>query len=212
MISGIYAITDPQLLPGDRLFDGVQAALQGGIRWFQYRDKLSTAEERAVNAARLVSLCRDFDAHVIINDSVELARHSGAAGVHLGTEDGPVSLARTRLGPAAVIGATCHDDLPRALQARSDGADYVAFGRFFPSATKPLAPPATVELLRAARQQLGCPIVAIGGITQDNMADLIAGGANAIALCHELFTAPDIEHKARSLTVAFKQAETAQSL
>ncbi len=212
MISGIYAITDPRLLPGDRLYAGVLAALRGGVRWFQYRDKISAVEERAARAEKLVHLCQDFNAHLIINDGVELALHSRAAGVHLGTGDEPVSVARNCLGPSAIIGATCHDDLLRAAFSRSEGADYVAFGRFYPSATKPLAPPAAPEFLRKARQQIQCPIVAIGGITQDNMAPLVACGADAIALCHELFTAPDIEQKARCLIAAFKQAEIAHSL
>lgn len=207
MVSGIYAITDSRLLPGNRLYDGVLQALRGGIRWIQYRDKTAEPTELTDRAEQLARLCHEFGARIIINDSIEAALLAGADGVHLGTGDDSITAARARLGPDAVIGATCHDRLSLAHQAQIDGASYVAFGRFYPSATKPSASPADINLLGEARAQIHCPIVAIGGVTQDNMAPLITRGAHAIALSNELFSAPDIECKAKSLIAAFKQME-----
>jgi thiamine-phosphate pyrophosphorylase len=201
-ISGLYAITDPVLLPCWRLPDGVSAALQGGVRWVQYRNKRASAEEREQEARVLQLLCGRAGARLIINDDVELAARIGAAGVHVGQSDAAVRAARARLGPGAIIGATCHADVGAARRALSDGADYVAFGRFHSSATKPDAPPCPLHVLRAARAALAAPIVAIGGITPENAPPLLEAGADALAVIHGLFAAPDIAARAaRYLTL-----------
>lgn len=207
-VQGIYAITDPALLPGKRLFSGVEQALAGGIRVIQYRDKGATPEQKLQRAKELVRICRDYEAHLIINDGINLAAESDAAGVHLGQNDDSVRLARQQLGDTAIVGATCHDRLALAVQAHQQGASYVAFGRFFPSATKPEAPCAPIDILQEAIAQIPCPIVAIGGINADNMQNVIRAGAQAIALCHSLFAGHDIDRTARRLVKLFHEQST----
>lgn len=194
----LYAITDSDLLPDQMLFDGVSAALEGGCRLVQYRDKSSDKSRRFADAEQLLQLCHQYDAKLIINDDIELAKSIQADGVHLGQDDGSPSRARDFLGEDFIIGVTCHDSLALAQQALAGSANYVAFGRFFPSKTKPLAPPAPLELLREARKVAGeIPIVAIGGITLENAASVLAAGADLIAVSHSLFGAPDIAEQAR---------------
>lgn len=199
----IYAITDPELLPGDRLFTGVAAALRGGVRTVQYRDKNASALVRRSRATRLLALCNDFDAALLINDDAELAAEIGAHGVHLGQDDLSVRQARTLMGPDAIIGATCHASLTVAQQAVTDGADYVAFGRFFTSSTKPSAPPAPLHILNEARQSISRPVVAIGGVSLDNMDLLVSSGASSLAVCHSLFSQADIEKTAQALLARY---------
>lgn len=205
-IRGLYAITDPALLPCWRLPDGVRAALEGGVRWLQYRNKHDSTGEREQEARVLQLLCERAGAQLIINDDVELAARIGAAGVHVGQSDTAVRSARERLGPGAIIGATCHADVDAARHALCDGADYVAFGRFYPSATKPDAPPCPLDVLRAARAALDAPVVAIGGITPENAPPLLAAGADALAVIHGLFAAPDIAARAAQYLALFPDA------
>lgn len=207
-IAGLYAITDPALTPGDTLRDAVRAALAGGAAMVQYRNKHADAATQRHEAQQLNRLCRDAGAIFLVNDSCELALAVGAHGVHLGQHDGAIAAARKQLGAAAIIGQTCHDSLPHALAAQQAGANYVAFGRFFPSHTKPDAPPAALSLLPQARAVLDIPIVAIGGITLQNAPLLIEAGAQAVAVIHHLFSAPDIRAQARAFQqLFFKEAQ-----
>ncbi len=203
-LHGLYAITDSTLMPDDEaLLSQVEQALAGGARLLQYRDKSSDQARRLRQARLLNTLCARYGVPLLINDDVELARASGAAGVHLGQQDGSLAAARRRLGGDAIIGITCHDQLDLARQAVDGSADYVAFGAFFPSATKPEAKPAPLSLLQTARQQLDCPIVAIGGISVDNAAQVIAAGADLLAVIHALFAAPDIQARAQRFARLF---------
>lgn len=204
ILRGLYAITDADLMPDDAsLHRSVSAALRGGARIVQYRDKSDSSTKRLRQACLLVELCRSAGVPLLINDDVELALASKASGVHLGQSDAALAAARHRLGPDAIIGITCHDQLPLALEAEAGGADYVAFGAFFPSRTKPGARPAPLSLLDQARRQLSCPIVAIGGLSVDNAGHVIAGGADMIAVVHALFGQPDIEASARTFSAQF---------
>lgn len=193
----LYAIADTAAL-GERLLPAVDAALRGGARWLQYRDKSTDRLQRHSQATALQALCGRHGARLIINDDVDLALAVGADGVHLGQSDGDPALARQRLGPRAIIGVTCHNALPLARQAEQAGASYVAFGRFFPSQTKPTAPPASLRLLTEARRTIGRPIVAIGGITLENADSLLRAGADWLAVSHDLFHRPDVERRARA--------------
>ncbi len=196
----LYAITDSQLLPGEKLFSAVEDALRGGCRWLQYRDKSADPIKRQAEASQLLSLCNKHGAKLIINDDVQLAAKIGAHGVHLGQGDGDPRAARDLLGAQAIIGVTCHDSLALAERAIADSANYIAFGRFFASSTKPEARPAPLELLTQARQQFpDCDIVAIGGIDAGNARLVINAGANLIAVCHSLFAAENIAAQARLL-------------
>lgn len=205
MSTGLYAITDTHLTPGDTLLPAVAAALRGGARVIQYRDKSNDHIRRTEEAAALNALCQRHAALLIINDDVQLAAAIGAAGVHLGRDDPDPRATRKRLGASAIIGVSCYNQLQRAQTAAEHGADYVAFGRFFPSLTKPDAAAAAPELLRAARRALALPLVAIGGITPDNGGQLIEAGADMLAVIHGVFGQPDIEAAARQFAALFTQ-------
>lgn len=202
-VSGLYAVT-PDLTDTDALTGKVEAALRGGARVVQYRNKSIAASASCKQAVQIARLCRRSGALFIVNDSIETARLSGADGVHLGRDDATVAQARAELGAGKLIGVSCYNDLDRARMAQSQGADYVAFGSFFASATKPLAVRAELELLRSAATELAVPIVAIGGIDQNNAAGLIAAGADAIAVVGALFDSGDIEAQARRFVRLFQ--------
>lgn len=196
---GLYAITDGELLPGAELYTGVEAALRGGADMVQYRDKTASADERKRRGRELLSLCRDYQRPLIINDDLALAMELNASGVHLGQDDGDLRIARRALGPGKILGATCHGSLELGRAAASAGCDYLAFGRFFSSRTKDHAPPATLDVLAAAHK-LGLPVVAIGGITLDNAGQALASGADFLAVVNGLFGADDIQTRARQFT------------
>lgn len=200
---GLYVITDSDLLPDDRLVEAVAAALNGGARIVQYRDKRPDGDLKRRLAGQLNTLCRERNALFIVNDDIELAAAVGAHGVHLGRDDHGVEVARERLGQDAIIGVSCYNDLTRAHHAARLGADYVAFGRFFPSHTKPQAVQAEPELLRAARRELTLPLVAIGGITPENGGLLLDAGADMLAVIHGVFGQVDIEAAARRYAELF---------
>lgn len=182
---GLYAITQTEGKNPDQIVAEVEAALKGGAAVLQYRDK--NPIDAVALAKRLLKLCHAYQAPLLINDSVELALAVGADGVHLGRDDGDVSQARKRLGPQAIIGVSCYNDIDKACQAAAQGVDYVAFGRFFPSGSKPLAAPADITTLTLAKQKLNIPMVAIGGILPDNGAQLLDAGADLLAVIGGLF-------------------------
>jgi thiamine-phosphate pyrophosphorylase len=206
-LRGLYAITDPSLC-GDDLAGSVAAALAGGARIVQYRDKGNDLPRRLAEAKRLAGLCRDHGALFIVNDDIELAHASAADGVHLGVDDGDLAQARARLGDSAVIGVSCYNDLQRARTASAQGADYLAFGRFFPSRSKPQAVPASLDLLRRARAVLDRPLVAIGGVTPENGRCLIEAGADMLAVIEALFGRPDVTTAGRAFQSLFETIQT----
>lgn len=204
-LRGLYAITDSKLLSDGRLLPYAEAALKGGARLLQYRDKSSDDRRRLREAEALRELCARHGAQLIINDDAELAARLGV-GLHLGQDDGSLAVARALLGRQAIIGATCHARLDLAEQAVREGASYIAFGRFFDSHTKPGAPAATPEMLEQARQRFSLPITVIGGVTLDNAPDLIARGASLVAVVHALFAADsssEVERRARAFSELF---------
>jgi thiamine-phosphate pyrophosphorylase len=182
---GLYAITQPENKSLQQITQAVEAALKGGAVMVQYRDK--TPIDAYKLASELLKLCHAYQAPLIINDSIELALAVSADGVHLGKDDGDIAQARLRLGPQAIIGVSCYNDLDKAFMAASQGADYVAFGRFFPSGSKPLASAADIATLQLAKQQLQLPIVAIGGILPENGGQLVSAGADLLAVIGGIF-------------------------
>lgn len=206
-LQGLYAITPDFGGDSGTLYRQVQAALEGGVRWLQYRDKSPDHQRRSHEAAALLALCRRHRARLIINDDLDLARQVGADGVHLGQQDTGVGAARQQLGPQALIGATCHDSLELAEQAVAEGASYCAFGRLFPSQTKPQARPAPLHLLTCARDRLGVSVVAIGGLNLHNAPAAIRAGADAVAVSGALFGATDIRAEAHLLSGLFDPAQ-----
>jgi thiamine-phosphate pyrophosphorylase len=183
----------------------VESAIRGGARLVQYREKSLDAARRLLEARALVEICRGHGVPLIVNDDVELAAETGADGVHLGRDDARIEDARVRLGPRALIGVSCYDSLERAIQAAHHGADYVAFGSFFASGSKPGAARAPLALLREARRKLDIPLCAIGGITPQNGAELVAAGADMLAAINGVFAAGDVEVAARAYTELFRQ-------
>jgi thiamine-phosphate pyrophosphorylase len=203
-LRGLYAITDTALTPGDRLEAAVAAAIRGGARLVQYRDKSRDAPRREREARALVELCHGHGVPLIVNDDVELADIAGADGVHLGKDDADPAAARVRLGPRALIGVSCYDSLPRAVGATQGGADYVAFGSFHASGTKPGAVRAPMALLGEARTALSIPVCAIGGITPDNGGELLRSGADLLAVIRGVFAETDVETAARAYARLFE--------
>ncbi|HET9679735.1 MAG TPA: thiamine phosphate synthase [Gammaproteobacteria bacterium] len=202
-LQGLYAITDTALIGGDKLLPAVAAALWGGARLVQYRDKTASQATRLQEANNLRALCHEHEARLIINDDIALAKASGADGVHLGQDDATVEQARCLLGRNAIIGVSCYNDFTLAQTANQEGADYIAFGSFFASNIKPGAPRAHTQLLVRAKQELSLPVCAIGGITPANGEDLVNAGADMLAVIHGLFNALDIEQAAQHYAALF---------
>lgn len=190
---GLYVITDG---PRPDLLEVAALALAGGARLLQYRDKTTDYERRQREAAALKQLCDAHGVPLIINADIALAIAVGASGVHIGPEDVDLATARRLIGNQAIIGVSCMASLPRAEAAASGGANYVSFGAFHPSRTKPLAGRAPLELLGQSAA-LGVPRVAIGGITPDNGALLVAAGADFLAAVSAVFRADDVRATAQ---------------
>ena len=203
-IKGLYAIT-PDETDTAELLRKVRLALQGGVQVLQYRNKSADPALKLQQAQALRMLTLEFGATYIVNDDVRLATQVDADGVHLGGADGSVAKARTLLGKQKLIGVSCYNRASLAQEAVQQGADYVAFGAFFPSSVKPGAVKAEVAMLQTARQELGVPIVAIGGITLANCPVLIEAGADALAVISALFDAPNIEAAAREFSTLFSR-------
>jgi len=204
-ISGLYAVT-PDLADTAELLAKVEAALAGGARVLQYRNKSAGAALRLEQGRALLARCRERRVPLIINDDLDLAAELDADGLHLGSGDGALAAARLRLGPGKLLGASCYNRLDNALAAARDGADYVAFGGFFPSSVKPGAVRAPLALLQEAKQRLALPVVAIGGITPDNAPQLIAAGADGVAVISAVFGVPDIRAAARLFDALFPRS------
>ncbi len=203
-LRGLYAIRHTENADSERLVASVGRALAGGAALVQYRDKGSDHGRRLREARALVALCREKGVPLIVNDDVELARQASADGVHLGRDDAAPARARAALGAGALIGISCYDSLERALEAAAQGANYVAFGSFFPSPVKPAAVRANPALLRQARERLAIPIAAIGGITPENGAGLVGAGADMLAVITGVFGQPDIAAAARRYARMFR--------
>ena len=201
IISGLYAVT-PDEPDTAQLATMVEAAIAGGARLVQYRNKTASLELRTVQAGTLLELCRKARIPMIVNDDIELAVQIGADGLHLGREDGKIAEARARL-PRAILGASCYDEISLALEARREGADYVAFGSFFASSTKPGAVRAALPLVAEAKRLVGLPVVAIGGISLENAPSLVAAGVDAIAVISALFSADSVQAAASKFAALF---------
>ena len=199
---GLYLLT-PDELDTQHLCARVEPLLAAGIAMLQLRNKRADATLLRAQAQALLPLCRARGVPLIINDDWRLAAELGAAGAHLGEHDGEIAQARAALGSAAIIGASCYDDLERARRAAAAGADYLAFGAFFASGTKPLARRASLSLLQDAAR-LALPTVAIGGITPDNAPLVIDAGAHYVAVIGAVFDAPDPAASVRAFRNLFQ--------
>lgn len=202
MINGLYAVT-PDILSTELLCEKVAAALQGGASMVQYRNKAADAGLRLRQATALLALCRSFNVPLIINDHLDLCALIDADGLHLGATDCDLGAARRLLGEHKILGASCYNRLDLAVQAEVAGASYVAFGACFSSDTKPDAIHAPLGLFAEAKQKVAIPLVAIGGITLENAAQVVTAGASAIAVVAALFGADDIASASQQFTNLF---------
>jgi thiamine-phosphate pyrophosphorylase len=209
-ISGLYAIT-PDMTDTASLVKMARQVLAGGARLVQYRSKINDIALRLEQAHALAHLCRGFCVPFVVNDYPDLAMEVDADGVHLGRDDAGISEARRDLGPEKIIGVSCYNRLEHAVEAERQGADYVAFGAFFASVTKPGAVSAPSDLLCDAKRKLHIPIVAIGGITPGNALELICRGADAVAVSNALFTDGNIQSAAESFSRLFKPGQSSIS-
>ena len=202
-IKGLYALTPDSIDTAD-LLSRVKLALAGGVQVLQYRNKIASTDLRKTQAHALRDLTRVSNVTFIVNDDARLAAEVDADGVHLGAADGAIKAARLLLGDNKLIGVSCYNQLQLAQSAVAVGADYVAFGAFYSSSTKPDAAVATINLLQDASALLDVPIVAIGGISANNGAVLLQAGADALAVISAVFDAADIQQAAKNLAQLFK--------
>ncbi len=202
-ITGLYAIADTATIADAELSQKVARVLEGGCRVLQYRDKSNDRGKRVQQASDLRGICNQAGAVFIINDDAELAMEVQADGVHCGKDDDAVSEVKAHF-PDLLVGASCYNSLPRAERAAREGADYIAFGSFFSSATKPQAEPADIEILQQARQMFNLPVVAIGGIMAENAEILISSGASAVAVITGVFLSPDPFHSSSKIAALFE--------
>lgn len=206
-IRGLYALT-PSLADTAKLCHLVEASLLGGASIVQYRNKKAGHVLRLKQARALLNLCRQHNVPLIINDDIKLCLAVAADGLHLGAKDiekhGDLAEARAQLGDDMILGVSCYNRFELAQQAKLQGANYVAFGACFASSTKPAAVNVPLELISRAHQELGLPVVAIGGITLDNAASVIRAGASSIAVINALFAADDIKQTAQQFSNLFQ--------
>lgn len=189
VLRGVYLIT-PDQPDTAALLAATEPLLAAGVALLQYRNKSANAALQRAQARALQAVCRDHGVPLVVNDDPGLAREVGAAGVHLGINDGDIASARAALGPRAIIGASCYNRSDLARQAAAAGASYVGFGAFFPSPTKPHAPRADVQQLHDTAG-LGVTRVAIGGLSPDNAGALVAAGADLLAVVSGIYSAAD---------------------
>ncbi|WP_263832504.1 thiamine phosphate synthase [Sulfurospirillum oryzae] len=169
LLKGLYVLTDATLTPTETMLEQVERVLKSGVNIIQYRDKYASDEEAEKQCIRLQALCDYYEAIFIIDDRLEIAHRINADGLHVGMDDVSYEEARELLGADKIIGVSCYGDIERAKKYAALGADYVAFGAFFPSPTKPLAHVVEHEVLGAAKAELNVPICAIGGINEENI-------------------------------------------
>lgn len=194
MLNGLYGISDEILTPYDEIFDKLHRAILGGMKIFQLRDKSHRNNELLDISAKIRDFCMQRDVLFVVNDRIDLANAINAKALHIGGEDCDLKIARRNF--CGKIGVSCYDSLDLALKAEEEGADYVAFGAFFPSNTKPNAKKASIETLLEAKKRLRIPICAIGGISIKNVSMLRK--ADMIAVIGNLWSG-DIEKNAEKL-------------
>ena len=194
----LYAVTDRAWTGKQSLDEQVEEALQGGVTLVQLREKRLSKEQLIEEARRITALCHRYGVPLIVNDDYEAALAAGADGVHVGIEDAPVAAIRARAGKNFIIGATAKT-VEQAQRAEHEGADYLGVGAVFPSPTKQSAIRITNEQLREICASVTIPAVAIGGITQKNVASLKGSDMAGIAVVSAIFGADNILAAARSL-------------
>ena len=201
----LYAVTDRAwAADGDALMDQIEAAVRGGVRVVQLREKGLDRAAFLAEARRFTALCRRLGVAGIINDSVEIALASGADGDHVGQRDVEAGRARELLGPDKIVGVSAHSP-EEARRAREAGADYLGCGAAFATGTKADAKPISKETIRAVTAAAGVPVVAIGGVSRENILELKGLGLAGVAVVSGIFGQPDAEAAARELLALARQ-------
>ena len=186
-LQGLYVIVDADCIGTEEIHSATHEVLSAGVKIIQYRDKINNQNKRFNIAKQLRELTQQYSCILIINDDIKLTKMVEADGVHLGKHDDSIVKARKKLGNYKIIGASCYNNYENAQQAINASADYIAFGSFYPSSTKPNALKANLELLKRAKQDFDLPICAIGGISHKNVPELMKAGADMIAVISSIF-------------------------
>jgi len=203
MLKGLYAITDTEAFNQFGVENTINQLIEGDAQVIQFRDKLNSHSTRKSQCLLIQEICSQSGTTFIINDDVKLAKEVNADGVHLGKNDCSVANAREQLGSDKIIGLSCYNQLNLAINAQKDCADYIAFGSFFPSQTKPDANSVSIAFLEQATSQLSIPICAIGGITYANAKILVKAGADLVAVITDLYRSEHIKSNALALSKIF---------
>ncbi len=203
-LPGIYAIT-PETENTKQLLEKIEFLLKSNVKIYQYRNKSSNLALQKQQAAAISDLVKSKEGVFLVNDSVELAKFSNADGVHLGENDVSIQVARKKLSKSTFIGSSCYANLSTALKAYNSGADYVAFGSFFHSATKPLAAKANLTLIRQFKKRATLPVAAIGGITENNVESVLSSGADLVAISAALFNADNIRRSVSKINFVLEK-------
>ena len=194
----LYAVTDRSWLNGQTLYEQVEQALKGGVSFLQLREK-ELEEQAFLEEAKVIQeLCKKYQVPFLINDNVELAASIGADGVHVGQSDMAAGAAREKLGPDRIIGVSART-VEEALEAQRQGADYLGVGAVFPTGSKADAVEVDHQVLKEICSAVEIPVIAIGGIGRDNVAQLKGSGICGIAVISAIFAQNDIEAAAREL-------------
>lgn len=202
---GLYVITDCRRLEFNEVLARTQVMLETGVAAVQYRDKNAATKTRITRAAQLHDLCNRYHTPLIINDDIETCLATGAEGLHIGSDDGDCDQVRQRLPADTILGLSCYNSLDKARAARSHGADYVAFGAFFPTDSKEQTVPASTALLKSAKQGLDIPVAAIGGITPENCRPLLEAGTDLVAVISAVYQAEDPAAEVRRFNELFQK-------
>jgi len=207
-LSGLYAITNENLMPEKFFLSMAETALASGVSVMQYRDKSTDTNKRLNQASALKKLCDHYSAIFIINDDVKLAKQVDADGIHIGKNDLSLKETKEQLGNNKIIGVSCYNQLSLASDAIKNGANYIAFGSFFGSSIKPDAPHASSDLISSIKQQYNIPVCCIGGITIENHRPLLEAGTDMLAVISDLFSQPDNDHISRRCAQYLKSFNT----
>lgn len=202
MLRGLYVISDDTLTPEHSMLAQIEQTLKAGAKIVQYRDKVSTNEKKAKNAHKIQHLCRQYEALFVLNDAYSLAINEGFDGLHVGKSDYD-KIEQIRKDYGGILGISCYGDIDQALKMQAIGADYVAFGSFFASPTKPNSAVVPLEVLREAKEKLDIPICAIGGINRENIDQIMAQSPDMTAIISDIWRAKDIEAQAKYFVQRF---------
>lgn len=194
----LYAITDRHWLNGRSLYEVVKESLDGGVTFLQLREKQLDEDHFLEEAKKLQGLCSEYNVPFIINDNVEIALAINADGVHIGQSDMEMKEAREKLGPDKIIGVSAHTK-EEALLAQAQGVDYLGVGAVFPTSSKDDAESVSYETLKAICEVVSIPVVAIGGITRENLHQLSGSGVSGISVISAIYAQSDIKEAAREL-------------